>query len=186
MLKSIQDVHENFFKIFRPSVIVGGVTIPTIYAKKSKKSNRSKPIEKYPTIVLMDGSVNPGKDWRPNEQKLYFENEAGDVAETMDPFQLIFEYQVSAYFEDVQHQWAFDSWVFKKFRAFGGLKLADESNVTYKMRHQSTERADGIFEVHLNFELEALVYLEDETVVELVEEFNIRANKELITIKSEE
>ena len=49
MFYSLQDVHDGFFKLFQPQVVVplGAATfpIPVVYARKSNKANDKKPLE---------------------------------------------------------------------------------------------------------------------------------------------
>lgn len=196
MFYSLQDVHDGFFKLFQPQVVVplGAATfpIPVVYARKSNKANDKKPLEGYPRIVLLDQTISFSKDWRPNDEEFvvgYALNEdetAYDKAWlTKAPLELIFEYQVSGYFENLQHKLAFMTWVFQNFRAFGGVLLNAETlpdgqrvgdSVTYSMRTNEAERADGIFEYNLNFTLKPLVHLEKVELLALVEELTIGVN----------
>ncbi len=192
MFYTLKDVHEAFFKLFQPKVVVplGSATldIPVVYARKNNKTNATKKLESYPRIVVLDQTITHSKDWRPNEEKFVvgYELNADETAYdkayvTKAPLELIFNYQVSGYFENIEHKLAFMNWVFENFRAYGGVLLnAEEVNgemvgdmVTYSMITNEAERADGIFEYNLTFTLKPLVHLEKVELLDLVQQLNI-------------
>lgn len=192
MFYTLQEVHDAFFKLFQPKVVVplGSATldIPVVYARKSNKSNDKKTLEGYPRIVLLDQTISHSKDWRPNDEKFVVGYELNQDETAYDkawltkaPLELLFNYQVSGYFANLQHKLAFMNWVFENFRAYGGVLLnAEEVNgemvgdvVTYSMITNETERADGIFEVNLNFTLKPLVHIEKVELLSLLEQLNI-------------
>lgn len=195
MFYTLQEVHDAFFKVFQPTVVVplGSTTlaIPVVYARTSNTTVAKKKLESYPRIVLLDQTIGFSKDWRPNEEKYvlgYELNEAGTANEKAwlgkDPVELIFNYQVSGYFNNLLHKIAFMQWVFENFRAFGGILLnpvtqengeITEDSVTYSLRTDEFDRTDGIFEYNLTFTLKPLVHLEKTELLDLVEQLNITA-----------
>ena len=193
MFYSLQDVHDGFFKLFQPQVVVplGSATfpIPVVYARKSNKANDKKPLEGYPRIVLLDQTISFSKDWRPNEESFVVGYELNNTTNLFDkawvtkaPLELLFSYQVSGYFDNLQHKLAFMTWVFENFRAFGGVMLNPEvlpdghiigDSTTYSMGTNELDRADGIFEYNLSFVLKPLVHLEKVELLDLVNRFSI-------------
>jgi hypothetical protein len=194
MLLTLQDVHEGFFKLFQPKVTVSLGTVPldisVVYARHSNREYAKKLEEAYPRIVLLDKTISFSSDWRPNEEKTILAYEYDPEGKVIgahlgkDPIELVFEYQVSGYFDNLLHKLAFMQWVFENFRAFGGLlfnpiEVEGElvgDKVTYSMYTDEFERTDGIFEYTLFFTLRPLVHLEKVELLDLVETHNININ----------
>lgn len=196
MLTRIKEVHEGFFKIFQPVVTVstdkGSLAIPVVYARHSNREYVKKQMEKYPRIVMIDNTIGFSTEWRPNGETYVLgydrdpdTNVIVGIHTGQDPIEMVFEYQVSAYLDNIAHKIDFMQWVIENFESTGGLNLVAtntnnlivEDSATYSMTTQEYERTDGIFEYHLFFKLKPLLQLGKLEIIELVEILNIQLHQ---------
>lgn len=190
MLTSLQNVHEEFFKLFIPTITVGSLVIPVRYARSSRLNLTEKSSESYPICVIYDKQPEFDTQWTDS----FFEYVGGyrfnDISDTKkitdayvykEPIRFICSYDVTFYLKGIKDKWKVidyilsnhgknGTFVFNKVTLSNNQQEGDIGDVVfYDLTMYENQRQDGIVELNFQFQLSAMVDIQtevDKTVVQ--------------------
>lgn len=179
MIQSIQEVHSNFFELFRPQLPIDG-GIPVYYAREAFDGISQKHPEVYPQCVILDYIPEFGLEWNTSYSKRFdgFSEPDNDDEKTykkgniyMEPLQLSFKYDVSVYTKSPKQRWSIMQHFLDTHGSSGSLvfnkkeiSTTQEDSVvgdvvSYKVAPTEIPREDGVFELNYEFIITAFVSL---------------------------
>lgn len=183
MLSSVQQVNEEFFKLFH-RLNIGGIVVNSRYAKKSSFDYvEEQKNQIYPCISIQDfaPTIREGGYVDPHEYTGGMNSDKTKAFVYHRPTWMSFRYDVSIasksykYFMEMQQYFAEHfvnqlRFVFNK-RTFGDSEVGDI--VPYTVNITDIPRTDGIFETNYEFDLSVWLYAVPPQEVDVIQEVNV-------------
>lgn len=183
MLSSVQQVNEEFFKLFH-RLNIGGIVVNSRYAKKSSfdyvEEQRN---QIYPCISIQDfaPTIREGGYVDPHEYTGGMNSDNTKAFVYHRPTWMSFRYDVSIasksykYFMEMQQYFTEHfvnqlRFVFNK-NTFGDSEVGDI--VPYTVNITDIPRTDGIFEANYEFDLSVWLYAVPPQEVDVIQEVNV-------------
>lgn len=183
MLSSVQQVNEEFFKLFH-RLNIGGIVVNSRYAKKSSFDYvEEQKNQIYPCISIQDfaPTIREGGYVDPHEYTGGMNSDKTKAFVYHRPTWMSFRYDVSIasksykYFMEMQQYFAEHfvnqlRFVFNK-KTFGDSEVGDI--VPYTVNITDIPRTDGIFETNYEFDLSVWLYAVPPQEVDVIQEVNV-------------
>lgn len=209
---SILNVHENFFKLFKPTqggyAVLGAsgyanFSVPIFYASESNVGFVGSHREVYPQIIIQDNAPVLDDKWTQIPKEFYagyYEAEAEKkVFSFMEPIRLKFSYEVSAYSRDPFVKMLIQDQFYRDFFHGKSTFLLNDATietvqetislgtpVSYKSSIYENVRPDGIRELIMSIEFSVMVYYHEPVEMDAINTFNLGINTIGVSIQAQQ
>ena len=199
MFTTFQNIHEEFMKVFRPSVTINDNGTPFIldvfYAREGNKDYNQIHKEKTPQLVIFDYIPETDTDWNDNFKLWYGSFSESSTSgydkafEYKEPLRFLFKYDVTTYCYNAYDKWLISNYFNGKYRQKGfftfnktiitttnfDTEVGDK--VSYTMLTTENSRTDGVHELNFEFSFKAMLNISEGTEVELLRKIFLNGNQ---------
>lgn len=200
MFTTFQNIHEEFMRVFLPSISVptgvGQQLFSVYYAREGNKDYKQIHKEKNPQIIISDYIPETDTDWNDSFQLWYGSfSESSPISgydkalEYKEPLRFLFKYDVTAYVYNAYDKWLISNYFNSKFRQKGfftfnkvslsvpnfNTELGDK--VSYTMLTTENTRTDGVHEINFEFSFKAMLNISEGVEVDLLRKIFLNNNQ---------
>ena len=188
MLSSVQQVNEEFFRLFH-GLTIGGIIVPSRYAKKSSKDyTEEQENQVYPCIAIQDFVPVIRDGGYVNQQEFVGGlNAEGTKANVYHrPTWMSFRYDVSiaskSYHKFMEMRQYFTEHFVNEVRFIFNKQIVGDEEVgdivPYKVDATDIPRNDGVFETNYSFDLSVWLYAVPPKEVDVIQQVNITCTEQ--------